>query len=127
MDRAGLGALPCIMRKRAAQTFVIVLALLLGGSRLDAQASGFPDLVARCQVNARSVITSVRAAVDSIWFYEAPRVGGALNDAAQVVGVGIVHDLVTRQWRRFTYNCAWKVGTFQAGFAVNIDSAAVRR
>jgi len=103
----------------------VVLALALSAARLDAQGSA--DLVARCQGNARGTLMNVRAAVDTIWFNGAPRVGGALNDGAQVVGAGLVHDMVTRQWRRFTYACAWKVGTVQTGFAVTVDSAAFRR
>ena len=85
------------------------------------------DIVARCQIDTRAELARVRAGVDTIWFGDAPSMSSALNMGAQVAGAGIVHDLVTRQWRRFQYSCAWMPNTFQTGVSLRVDSVAFRR
>jgi hypothetical protein len=102
-----------------------LLAMLCIGARADAQTG--TDFIARCQGDTRQELLRVRAAVDTIWFGDTPRLRSALNDGAQVDGAGLVHDLITRQWRNFAYACAWRVNTFQSALVVRVDSASVPR
>ncbi|HMC57509.1 MAG TPA: hypothetical protein VKH19_20170 [Gemmatimonadaceae bacterium] len=111
--------------RRCASPLIAALTVLAIGGRLEAQGTG--DVVTRCQVDARTALSQARARVDTIWFGEAPRVASGFNTGVQVAGAGIVHDLATRQWRRFLYSCAWMPSTFQTGVSIRIDSAAFHR
>lgn len=110
---------------RCVGALVTAFAALTIARAVEAQSTG--DLVVRCQHDARTALSGVRASVDTIWFGDTPRVSSALNMGAQVAGAGIVHDFVTREWRRFLYSCAWMPNTFQAAVSIRVDSAAFRR
>lgn len=107
---------------RSAAALVIVLACDVSGAALEAQ-SAVDAAIRNCQDAALVRLRTTFPTRSSVVF--APNASARMyfNHAAEVRGTGLVQEPSLLAWRRFVYQCAYKVQTRQTLVSVRVDRA----